>query len=273
VRLKEFAAVFAVAVVVAACTSGKDPTGPSGSHSSSGESGSAATIMVETKDLTDGAMADVVVSGVRPKRFYLISMCLSDVEIGAAALRYCDLRNSVQPKSDSSGQIAQSVQVHTFVASGKRLETSCLPDLCKLAAVDALTETVLATSDVSWSSTASLPDAPSMEIQGYNDASGPRPRRVAIVGQGFPADENVPLAQCPATSDLSGVDADDCLYTFGTVARSDAEGNIVAAMRLYPRFQRSSGEWVQCGVSQVTCVVAYVFPEHAGVRMSLVAFP
>lgn len=274
-----------VVMVVSACSSPADTGSPKPNSAASSQATAQPSPPVDAQDnaalqmepadgLMNGSVVDVQGTGLRPNSRVILVQCISSYPAGKRLVDACNLPSAVTVKVGSEGTYTAKLVVRTFIDTGKRVETTCLPNGCLVAVADAISEEVVTTAELNWADQAVVPPSPTLKLVSLVPAEGRTAGQAVVKGFGFPPNETISLTQCPVSSKEVevGVDAGDCIYDYGTNVESSRTGEITAPMRLYQKFQRSSGEIVDCGKSMSVCVVAHVYPRDPSVRMSVMPF-
>jgi Neocarzinostatin family len=201
----------------------------------------------------------------------MVAQCL-DESIGEDMASACDMSMFAPARSAADGTVEAELTVRTVIGTGKRLETDCLQTACVVGAGYIDDTTVVAVAPIDWAADAEAPPAPVLTISGLQLDESANTGSAEVQGRGFMPGSTVSLVQCPKAQGGNGVDADDCLYDYGTLATADASGELDVFVVVYPRFQRSSGELIDCVSTPDLCVVSDPWPKEAQNRMSLVAF-
>jgi Neocarzinostatin family len=184
----------------------------------------------------------------------------------------CDMTRFAPVRSVGDGTVEAELTVRTVIGTGKRLETDCLQTARVVGTGYIDDTTVVAVVPIDWAADAEAPPAPVLTISGLQLDESANTGSAVVEGTGFMPGSTVSLVQCPKAQGGNGVDADDCLYDYSTVATADESGELDVVVDIYPRFQRSSGELIDCVSTPDLCVISEPWPQEARNRMSMVAF-
>lgn len=202
--------------------------------------------------------------GFRPGSNLGIGQCAAAVAVQDLITASCDLTEGHSLMADGQGRCTTSLQVHTTIGVGGRREVLCVGERCAVGVAPIETERVIAIGALPpWRTGTRPPQAPRLVLR-VSTLVAADPARVVVRGAGFPPESRVPHSQCPGMPTGDGVDAGDCLYDFGVVAGSDERGQFAAEMQVFTRFQRSSGELIDCRHDDPACVVASRVAHAAG---------
>lgn len=210
-------------------------------------------------------------TGFPPGAEVVLAQCTDGAAVGTAMIEACDLPDSVIADAGPDGTFAAQFTIRSVIAFGTRREVVCPDSTCAMGAADA-TDTVLTLTPLTWSADAAVPPAPQLTIAELTLDPDKNTGTAVLTGSGYTPGSRVALAQCPATPAADGVDAGDCLYNEGTIAFADERGDLQTEMAVYPRFQRSSDELIDCTAQPTVCTVADPWPEDNQNRISVATF-
>ena len=212
-------------------------------------------------------------SGFMPGSDVVIAECVGADVIGHSMPEVCDMSLSVPVRVDVRGEFEVTVVVRTVIGTGTRVETDCTQADCVIGASHLAVDLVGLIARLEWSNDAVAPLAPVLTILNLDLDVENNVGTAEIIGTGFTPGSRVRLVQCPiASGGEPGVDGGDCLYDYGSSATANGAGRIAVTATVFPRFQRSSGEVVDCVSSPATCVIADPWPRDRINRMSWVTF-
>jgi len=215
---------------------------------------------------------EVRVTGAEPFSDGVLVQCASDPSLGVDLPSRCDMQHSVQVQTDEFGDAEAAISVRAYIGVGTRLELACPEQECTIGFGTLESFTLATDTELPWETDETdriLPPAISVELRSVDlDANS---SQALVQGVGFAPNSQVRLSQCPlASNGLRGVDAEDCLYDFGAPpVTANSEGIFTVEMTLFPIFQRSNGELIECfSDSGAICVVADPFPLDGLNRLS-----
>jgi hypothetical protein len=269
--------IMAVVLMASACTFESDGGPTSSQEPTTSESGNDSEnpqpqVSIGTSDLSHLDTVLVSGRGFEPGYDIVVAECSNDATIGSSMADVCDMSEFVPVRTNTGGEFEVSVVVRTVIGSGKRIETDCTQAQCVVGAGYLEDMAVRSTDRLRWSTRAEVPPAPVLEILSLDLNADENLGTAEVQGDGFVPGSKVNLVQCPIASTGAGVDAEDCLYDYGTVTTADSQGQFMVSAVVYPRFQRSSGELIDCVASPEVCVVADPWPQEPANRMSFVTF-
>jgi hypothetical protein len=237
-----------------------------------GSSNTQPVLTIHTVEIEHLDRVSISGSGFKPKSDIVVAQCSDDAALGSDMQDTCDMSDFGPAHADEKGSFEARVVVTTVLGIGQRIESDCLSTQCAIGAgyVDNL---ILGSSvPIEWSSSAKIEPAPVLSIQRLSLDGDTKSGSAQVSGVGFAPASTVSLVQCPIARDGAGVDAEDCLYDYGTVVTADSSGKISVTLAVYPRFQRSSGALIDCVATPELCVIADPWPKARATRMSWVTF-
>ncbi len=195
-----------------------------------------------------------------------VAICQHVEEARFDAGQHCDLtRGSRADVSvNAQGMLKTSMFAPAYMGIRERKEVSCFPKACDVVLLDAESKKIGASVLTAAPARAQL--TPSLHLR--NLTWGPKFGTANLVGAGFPANFESTWMQCPEAGPAPDVHTDDCLYDDATSVTSDAQGQFTTKIRIWPRFERSSGNLVDCIAKPDSCAIATPWPGRSDVRMA-----
>jgi hypothetical protein len=229
-------------------------------------------LIVSPDGVQDGT--DISVSGVdfAPAIDLVLVQCAGSAAKGSSLIDECDMSERSAARTNEQGDFEASVVVRTVIAVGERTELVCTATTCAIGAGDITDLRLLELAPIPWADDAIVPEAPILQIVELSLDTDDNTGTAIVMGTGFVPGSTVTLVQCPVVQDVTKIDTEDCLYDYGAVTVADQSGRISTEMVAYPRFQRSSGELIDCVVAPATCAIADPWPQDPANRISLVTF-
>lgn len=224
-----------------------------------------------TGDAHDFSNVLVTGTGFDVESDMMVAQC-RDESIGLDMASACDMSEFTPVRSSEDGTFEAELTVRTVIGTGKRLETVCLETSCVIGAGYIDDMAVVAVATIEWADSAEVTSAPVLSISALQLDEDANAGTADVEGAGFLPGSTVNLVQCPRAQGGTGVDADDCLYDYGAVAKADESGDLEVVVPVYPRFQRSSGELIDCVSTPDLCVISDPWPQTPENRMSMVSF-
>lgn len=216
-------------------------------------------------------VATVSGHGFTPNSDLVVAEC-ADLQEGDRTIDVCDMSVFTAVQTDGEGRFEAALTVRAVIGVGQRLEADCGQAGCSVGVAYLQTDTVVALAEIEWDGTASAPPAPVLTLANLVLDDEPNTGSVDVTGTGFTPGAVVNLVQCPISTEGHGVDADDCLYDYGTTVTADSQGEIQVRAVVYPRFQRSTGELIECAVNPDVCVLGDPWPDDPTSRLTFTAF-
>ncbi len=210
----------------------------------------------------------IVIDHPGPGRILVIAQCI-EVAAGVQMLDGCDLTEAPRIVADDESTMTVSLAVKAFLAHGSRIETDCRVERCSVAVGDE--QFVVLGSEVVDFSGVEARVAPTLTISSLELDSDSNTGSAHVVGAGFAPNSLVNVVQCPRSDRGFGVDAGDCLYSYGASATADADGDLAVSVLAFPLFQRSDGELIDCASFPEKCAFAEPWPD-GGARPVFVTF-
>lgn len=263
-----------VALFLTSCTSDdgheNDPTDDSGVPTANDESTATATANPDWTVVVEVSAGEIGVNGLGPAAVNArVALCLDAVRTESDYL-LCDMPEAVKITTDSAGEFIAELAPTPYIGVGQRREVDCRSEDCAVAVLGvedggdpaaAPTEVLaVGAGPVEWPDSFPAPDAPVLQLESLILDPDAGTGSVHVEGEGFDPGSEVALVQCPSDG-AGGVSAGDCLYDYGTFTVADETGAISVELTVYPLFQRSNGEYVECDGHQVTeCWVGDPWP-------------
>lgn len=219
---------------------------------------------------TDGSVAHVKGSGFTPRSDVAVVQCVTEVR-ATRSRDDCDLAATVPAHANAAGEFDAEIPVRTVISTGRELEVDCIASGCSIVAADITDTSASASTPIEWAQEATTPPRPELSIETLTFEADGKAGAAEVRGAGFAPGSIVTLVQCPL-SDAGELDVEDCLYDHGATATADDHGNISARISVFGRFQRSTGELIDCVSDPGQCALADPFPRDRLNRPSHVAF-
>lgn len=265
--------IVAAALLLSACSSNDGAPGDGGASPTETGGQAGPQFHLEGRNLTDQERVTASGSGFPGGVIELVECRQDPRSVPQETLAdVCDLTRPARSRTRTSddGTIEAVVVVRTTIGVGQRREVSCLEEHCVFAATDG-ERRVYAVATVPWAEDPHPVPSPHLRI--VSITYGPSVGRALVTGSRYPPNTKVALVQCPASPVASTeVDADDCLYDQTFRVTSDSDGRFRAHVTVAPRFQRSTGELIDCRATPAGCALADPWPSRIDVRMSLATF-
>ncbi len=195
-------------------------------------------------------------------RILVVAQCI-ELAVGDHMLEGCDLTDAPRIVTDEQSTANLALAVDAFLAHSSRIETDCRVERCAVTVGDeqfiAMGREVVDLSGVD------ARVAPTLTMSSLELDSDSNTGTADVVGSGFAPNMPVNVVQCPRSDRGYGVDAEDCLYSYGALATADADGNFAVSVLTFPLFQRSDGEMIDCSSAPWNCALAEPWPD-GGVR-------
>jgi hypothetical protein len=258
----------ALAIVLASCSSAPSDRSASSPPSSQIQ----ATLAWTEGEVSDGVAVEVRGSELPAGYIELVQCASVGGEIHLE--RDCDMTKQSRGGGETKeGTLVARFSFKKFVGIGARREIDCPGVGCSLVAVDGQ-GAIVARRPISWDEIPPVTRRPHLKILAMRFGNDRGAGWAIVVGRQFPNQHAVLLSQCPDMAGVEdpGVDASDCLYSLGTRIHSSARGTFKAKVRVFARFQRSSGELVDCLAEPEVCALAEPWPRGKMARMSEVLF-
>lgn len=210
--------------------------------------------------------------GFEPATDIVVAQCSAAAAVGDSMTDVCDMSGHTPALSDAAGTFEAQLTVRSVIGVGTRVEAVCPGDRCAVGAANLADMTIVSLAPIEWSPDVQIAAAPVLSILTLELDRDENEGTAAVSGSGFVPGSEVNLVQCPIARSGVGVDAGDCLYEYGTPALADERGEVQVDMAVYPRFQRSSGELIDCVEDPSICAVADPWPGESGNRLSVTSF-
>lgn len=200
-----------------------------------------------------------------------VAQCTAAATVGDDMMDVCDMTGAVPVLDVVTGEFQTPFEVRSVIGVGGRIEIQCPDATCTVGVANR--GTIRALTPIKWSDGVEVPPVPKLTIVSLELEVGDNTGTAVVEGSGYVPGSDVDLVQCPTGDQGQGVAGGDCLYEYGTPhIRVDEQGELRARVAVYPLFQRSSGELINCVKDPEICLISDPSPGDSGNRMSLVSF-
>lgn len=229
-----------------------------------------ASVLLPDRAVRHGEAAVVQVSGFPAESKVVVAQCRLGVTVGASMPDNCDLATAEVLDLGADGAAAGALTMRSVLTLWPTVETVCPESGCTVGV--GRRDRIEAFAPIVWVEDVEVPGAPLIELSSLELDASDNSGSVAVSGTGFAPGSTVNLEQCPAHLSGAGIEAADCILEYGTAVVADERGNFSVTMTVYPLFQRSDGELIDCAESPDVCAVAVPWPPGEGTRIAWTTF-